>query len=116
MIQVRGLGAERALAARVRRRVARVLARVRTQPVSATVTFVDDNGPKGGLAHRCAVTVRVPYRPSLRVEDVATTRRAAFDGALAALERGLERYREIQRERQRRPKKYYVAKRLLTSD
>lgn len=74
--------------------------------------FVDDNGPKGG-GIRCALTLRLPYRPALRVEQTAMTARLAFDGAIATLERQLERHGERQRERRRRPKKYYVAKRLL---
>jgi hypothetical protein len=44
---------------------------------------------------------------------VAESRRLAFDGAFAALERQLERYRERARDSQRHPKKYFVAKRLL---
>jgi ribosome-associated translation inhibitor RaiA len=62
---------------------------------------------------RCAVAVRVPYRPLIRVEHVSVTARLAFDGTFAALERQLERYRERNRDIRRRPKKYFVAKRLL---
>jgi ribosome-associated translation inhibitor RaiA len=50
------------------------------------------------------------------VEHTATTSRLAFDGAFAALEPRLERYRERQRESRRHPKKYYAAKRLLTGE
>lgn len=83
------------------------------KPVSARVAFIDDNGPKGGRALRCAITVQLPYRSAIRVEHSSTTPRRALDGAVARLERRLERYREIQRERRRYPKKYYAAKRLL---
>jgi ribosome-associated translation inhibitor RaiA len=96
----------------VRRRLTAELNRLSVTPARGQVTFFDDNGPKGGPGVRCAVTVRLPYRPSLRVEHVATTARLAFDGAFGALERQLERYRERQREIRRRPKKYYAAKRL----
>lgn len=81
--------------------------------MAAQATFFDENGPKGGPAIRCALTVRLPYRPTVRVENVAETARLAFDGALAVLERQLERYRERDRDNRRRPKKYFVAKRLL---
>ncbi len=112
-IDVAGAGGDRVLAARARRRVSGMLARLTVRPVAAQVAFFDDNGPKGGRAVRCAVTVRVPYRPSVRVEESATTARLAFDGAFAALERRLERYRERDRDARRRPKKYYAARRLL---
>jgi len=84
-------------------------------PISARVTFFDDNGPRGGLGMRCAISVRVPYRPLIRVDHVAITRRLAFDGAFASLERQLERYRQRNRDIKRRPKKYFAAKRLLTA-
>jgi hypothetical protein len=48
------------------------------------------------------------------VEHTAQTGRLAFDGAFAVLERQLERYRERDRDERRHPKKYFVAKRLLT--
>jgi ribosome-associated translation inhibitor RaiA len=82
------------------------------RPITAHVTFVDDNGPKGGRAAPCALTVRLPHRPHIRVEKVAETPRLAFDAALAVLRRDLEQYRERQRDQQRHPKKYCVAKRL----
>ena len=111
-IDIRGMD-DRALCARVSRRVTAALGRLRVSPVAAQVVFFDDDGPKGGVATRCALTVRLPYRRALRVEHVAETPRLAFDGGFAVLERQLARFRE--RERRRRPKKYYVAKRLLTA-
>ena len=113
-IEIRGLKKDTALTARVSARVTAALGSLRVAPVRAKVTFFDDNGPKGGLAMRCALDVRVPYRPGIRIEHVATTSRLAFDGAYATLERQLERYRERDRDIKRRPKKYFVAKRLLT--
>jgi ribosome-associated translation inhibitor RaiA len=101
------------LNARDRARMMRTLQVLPVKPTSARVAFIDDNGPKGGRALRCTMTVRLPHRPGIRVEHTSTTAKLAFDGALARLERRLERYREIQRERQRHPKKYYAAKRLL---
>ena len=65
---------------------------------------------------RSAITLRLPYRPHVHAEDTARTLRAAFDGAFAKLERELERYRDRDRESKRHPKKYYTAKRLMTTD
>src|SRR5712692_3957253 len=113
-IEIRGIKKDTTLGDRVSARVAAALASLRVAPVRAKVTFFDDNGPKGGLAMRCAIDVRVPYRPAIRVEHVAETSRLAFDGAYATLARQLERYRERDRDIKRRPKKYFVAKRLLT--
>jgi ribosome-associated translation inhibitor RaiA len=115
-VEVGGLGSNRALSSLARRRITTALARLAVRPVAAQVAFVDDDGPKGGPAVRCALTLRVPYRPAVRVEDTAMTARTAFDGAFAALERRLARYVERDRERRRRPKKYYVAKRLMTGE
>lgn len=111
-IGIDGTGRDAVLRARVTKRVGATLATLKVKPIAAGVTFFDDNGPKGGLAIRCALTVRVPYRPTLRVEKTAQTRRVAFDGAVKALERQLERYRERDRDSRRHPKKYFVAKRL----
>ena len=79
-----------------------------------SIAFVDENGPKGGPAVRCRVSVALPRRPALRVEHTATTPRLAFDGVLETLERRLDRMRERMRDGARRPKKYFVAGRLLT--
>ena len=113
-IEIRGIKKDTALAARVSERMAAALASLHVAPIRAKVTLFDDNGPKGGIAMRCAIDVRVPYRPAIRVEHVAATSRLAFDGAYAILARQLERYRERDRDIKRRPKKYFVAKRLLT--
>jgi len=113
IIEISGTGRNGALRERVRQQMAAALEPLRVAPVRAQVAFFDDNGPRGGMALRCALTVRVPYRPAIRVEHSAATVRAAFDGAFAALERRLERYRERDRDERRHPKKYFVAKRLL---
>ena len=113
VIDIHGVEKDRALRARSAKVVGAALENIKLAPIRATVTFFDDNGPKGGLGMRCAVDVRLPYRPAIRVEQVAETGRLAFDGAFAALERQLERYRQRDRDIKRRPKKYFVAKRLL---
>jgi ribosome-associated translation inhibitor RaiA len=114
-IDIRGTGGNRAFSARVEKRMAATLARLRVKPVGAQVLFFDDNGPKGGVDIRCAVTVRLPYRRSVRVEHMGTTLRLAFDAAFVILERQLERYVERDRESRRHPKKYFVAKRMLAA-
>jgi ribosome-associated translation inhibitor RaiA len=80
------------------------------------IAFTDENGPKGGTDTRCAVTVDVPRRPALHVEDLADSHRLAFDAAFSGLERLVRRDRDATREQRRRPKKYYVARRLLEGD
>jgi ribosome-associated translation inhibitor RaiA len=112
-IEITGVKLAPALRALVRRRIAAALTPLGVRPLSAQATFFDDNGPKGGKACRCALTVRLPYRPSVRVERTAAEPRLAFDAAFEVLERQLERYRERDRDSRRRPKKYFVAKRLL---
>jgi len=112
-IQLRGVSLEPRLGTRIERRLARELGRIAASPVTAQVTFVDDNGPKGGRAMRCALTVRVPRRPTIRVEDVAETAWLAFDRSFGSLRRRLAEYRERRLERTRYPKKYFAAKRLL---
>jgi ribosome-associated translation inhibitor RaiA len=113
VIDIHGVERDTVLRARVAKLVGAALEPIKMAPIRAKVTFFDDNGPKGGLGMRCAVDVRLPYRPAIRVEQVAETSRLAFDGAFGALERQLERYRQRDRDIKRRPKKYFVAKRLL---
>jgi len=102
------------LGAGVRARLAGMLTARGIHAARLSVAFVDENGPKGGPAVRCRVSVALPRRPTLRVEHTATTPRLAFDGVLETLERRLERMRERMRDGARRPKKYFAAGRLLT--
>ena len=113
VIDIQGMARDRALRARAAKVVGAALEPIKMAPIRAKITFFDDNGPKGGRGMRCAVDVRLPYRPPVRVEQVAETSRLAFDGAFGALERQLERYRVRDRDIKRRPKKYFVARRLL---
>lgn len=110
-IEIQGIPRNRALRARVISQVEEALGRLNVAPVTAHITFTDDNGPKGGADIRCGLTVKLPYKPAIRVEHVATTARLAFDGTYEALLRRLERYRERVRDNRRHPKKYYAAKR-----
>jgi len=113
-IELRGVSMAPALGARIERRLARELGRIQASPVTAVVTLIDDNGPKGGRALRCALTVRIPRRPAIRVEDVAENAWLAFDRSFGGLKRGLAEYRERRLERARYPKKYFAAKRLVS--
>ena len=98
----------------VRARLARMLAGHGIRSARLSVAFVDDNGPKGGRAVGCAVSVALPRRPLVRVQHTATTPRLAFDGVLETLERRLRSMLGRMRDRARRPKKYFAARRLLT--
>ena len=114
VIDIRGIAGNRLLRARVRKQMSGALDRLRVTPLGAKVLFVDENGPKGGMDIRCALTVRLPFQPSVRVEHMGQTPRRAFDEAFTVLERQLERDVERARQSQRRPKKYYIAKRLTS--
>ncbi len=113
-VDIQGLPPASPLRARVTKQLGKLLAQLHTEPTSARAGFFDDDGPKGGIAIRCALTVRLPHRPDVHVEHTASTRRRAFDGGVAALERRLAKHRQRRIERRRRPKKYYIAKRLFT--
>ena len=104
------------LRGRATRLMTEALAKLAVAPVKGQVAFFDDNGPKGGRAMRCALTVRLPFRPSIRVEQSAVTPRLAFDAAFAVLERQLERYRERDRDSKRHPKKYFAARRAVAGE
>ena len=100
----------------IERKLEGLAARLPRPPVHVRVGFTDENGPKGGVDTRCAVTVEWPRRPPLHAEDVAPTPRQALDAAFEALERRLLKTLDRQREQRRRPKKYFVARRLLEPD
>ena len=113
--RVEVVGLPRPVAGRLRAaaQVAAALAAMQERVSSARLVFSDENGPKGGVAVRCAVTVALAGWGRVHVEDRATTPRLALNGALVRLERSLRRHREIDRVRSRRPKKYYAATRAL---
>jgi len=112
-IRISGSGRDRTLRTRSAKLVGGALARLPVGPIRGEVAFFDDNGPKGGPAVRCALTVSLPYRPSLRVERSAETPRLALDAAFPVLERRLSQYRERDRDSKRRPKKYFAARRAM---
>jgi ribosome-associated translation inhibitor RaiA len=103
----------------LRRRVARLMTEALEEwhgaPVTAHVTFFDDNGPKNAPGIRCALTVRAPRRRAVHVEAVDVEPRRAFDAAYDKLARRLHEEQKRMRDLRRRPKKYFVATRLLTT-
>jgi ribosome-associated translation inhibitor RaiA len=115
-ITIEGLNHDSALRQLILRKLNALGRRVRPAPVSARIAFTDENGPKGGNDTRCAVTVDLPRRPALHVEDLADSHRLAFDAAFSGVERLVQRERDAILGQRRRPKKYYVAKRLLEGD
>jgi ribosome-associated translation inhibitor RaiA len=112
-VEVSGIPARQAARLRADARVAAALAELPPRVTSARVAFTDDNGAKGGLDKRCAITVSLRGRRRLHVAEVAATPRQALDGALAKLERRLVRTEEQDRDSRRRPKKYYAAARVV---
>lgn len=91
-------------------RMTRVVRRLPLRPLTARVRFVDVNGPKGGMDIRCAVDLRLPRRPLVHVERLATTARRAFDGACDTLARRVDEATARWRQARRHPKKYYTAR------
>jgi ribosome-associated translation inhibitor RaiA len=109
------VGMPKAAAARLRElaQQSTALADLPPRASSPLVTFTNENGPKGGVAVRCGVTVTLAGWGRLHVEERSTTPTLALSGALAKLERRLARHRTIERENRRRPKKYFAAARAL---
>ena len=103
-------------ARRVRARIAQTLGRVDPPPTTAKAIFSDENGPKGGPGIRCTIVHDMPRRRDFSVSEYGATEEIAFDAAFDALESSVGRDRARRRELVRRPKKYYLAKRLLEPD
>lgn len=112
-VVVEGLGEDRALRTLVNGKVTTSLARLRVPATTARVQFSHETGAKGGPTARCSITIDLPRRPELHADVTAETWRLAFEQVFGMLERQVERDRERAREERRRPKKYYLAKRLL---
>jgi len=93
----------------IQNKMTALTSRGRLRPISARVAFTDENGPKGGIGIRCALTVELPRRPTLHASGLGATPRLAFDAAHAALAHELTRERQRRRDAARRPKKYFAA-------
>jgi len=76
LVEVHGLPTTRSARMRADPRVAAALAALPPRVTSARVVFSDDNGAKGGLDMRCAITVNLSGRRRLqcgeRGHDAAT--------------------------------------------
>ena len=112
-LEIAGLPIDPSLRARIAQRIRRALVGVQTSPIHAHVTFVDVNGPKGGLDVRCAIDVQIPRTAPLHAEAVAKRDFTAFDRSAAVMTREIAQRLLRRQESGRRPKKYYAAKRLL---
>ena len=112
-VVIEGLGEDRALRTLVNGKVSASLGRLRVAATTARLQFTNETGAKGGPTAHCAITVDVPRRPEMHADVTTDTPRLAFEQAFAMLERQIERDRDRGRVERRRPKKYYLAKRLL---
>jgi hypothetical protein len=100
---IRGLREERHLRVDVVKQMKDLLERRRVTPVSVRVAFFDDDGPRGGVAIRCALMVTPRRGPTIRVEHTARTHSAAFNGGFAILKRQVKRHVQRRRRRARGP-------------
>jgi hypothetical protein len=100
--------------AHVTARMKQLLRRLPVRPMAVRVRFSDVNGPKGGADIRCGIVLTTPGEPAIRVERTQTTARLAFDESYERVLRRAGRPRRQWREAQRRPKKYFAARRLWT--
>ena len=112
-LEITGLPVAPSLRSRITRRIRRALVGVQTSPIDVHVRFADVNGPKGGSDVRCAIDVRMPRTASMHAEALAERNLTAFDRSAALIKRRIARRLLRRQESSRRPKKYYVAKRLL---
>jgi ribosome-associated translation inhibitor RaiA len=112
-LQITGKPVSPSLRALIARRIRRALVGVQTSPIHAHVSFTDVNGPKGGLDVRCAIDVQIPRTAPLHAEALAERDLTAFDQSAAVIARRIAQRLQRRQESERRPKKYYAAKRLL---
>jgi ribosome-associated translation inhibitor RaiA len=114
-IEIRGVVDSPDTRAHVTERLSARLARLGIPEAGARVSFVDENGPKGGVSITCTITMLRPRQPALRIEHVGETPRLAFDGAFRRFERRLEQDLERRLDSRRHPKKYFLASQLLAA-
>lgn len=112
-LEVTGLPIAPSLRSRITRRIRRMIVGVQTSPIHVHVAFADVNGPKGGADIRCAIDIRIPRTAPLHAEALAERDITAFDRSAAVITRRIAQRLLRRQESGRRPKKYYVAKRLL---
>jgi ribosome-associated translation inhibitor RaiA len=108
-IAIVGLTERQATALHVVDRLGAILAPRGDAALAARLAVSDQNGPKGGVAIRCAIDARVTRWAPLHADARATSARAAVSDALGKLERRARRTVRMARDGRRRPKKYFVA-------
>lgn len=111
-IEVTGDTGERVSRARIVRTLQTLCSRRGVTQATVRVSFRDVNGPKGGRDRRSAITLRLPRRRAIHVERTETTAELAWRSALETLGQQLQALFGERRVQARRPKKYYVARRL----
>lgn len=104
LTRISGLRGQARLRAEVVKQIDRLVARRGVAVRAVRVGFFDDDGPRGGVAIRCALTLTPSKGPIIRVEHTARTYSAAFDGALTILTRRLKRRVQRRRRRTRHPR------------
>jgi ribosome-associated translation inhibitor RaiA len=104
LARISGLRTRDRLRAEVVKQLNRLVARRGVAPRAVRVAFFDDDGPRGGVAIRCALTLTPSKGPIIRVEHTARTYPAAFNGALTILTRQLKRRIRRRRRRMRYPR------------
>lgn len=112
LVRVSGLRGRDRLRSDVVTQIRRLLERRGASPRAVRIAFFDDDGPRGGVAIRCALTLTPSRGPSIRVEHTARTYSAAFKGALTVLTRRVKRRAQRQRHRTRYPRPRSAAVRL----
>ena len=114
-IEIRGVANSPETRAHVTERLTARLTRLGIPEAAARVTFVDENGPKGGVSIGCTIMLLRPRQPVLRIAHMGETPRLAFDGAFRRFERRLEQDLERRLDSRRHPKKYFLASQLLAA-
>ena len=112
-IDIEGLRGDSHLEERILSRVGKACSRLPSEPTSVLVGFTDENGHKGGPGTRCAITAWIPGKKTAHVETLDVTPATAFDAVIDSFERWVKEHTDRLMDARRRPKKYYLAKRLL---
>ena len=105
-----------ALASRIYQKIAATLERVDPPPTRAKIIFADENGPKGGVGIRCTIVNDMPRRRDFSVTELGDSYELAWDAAYEAFDSSITRDRARRRDLVRRPKKYFLAKKLWSPD
>lgn len=110
LVRIGGLRGRDRLRVEVVKQMRRFMERRAASAPAVRVAFFDDDGPRGGVAIRCAATLTPSRGSSIRVEHTARTHSAAFKGALTVLTRRVKRRVQRQRRRMRHPRPRPVAR------